>query len=107
MNRMYNGRDGLHVWAYMGNGTQWEVSLLKLPRSVGSWFLDLNGELKKFMDGMPVERRSIDRYGLRWVCTYGTSHPRSMECALSIVIFTERLGTRTVTAKYPGRVERN
>jgi len=39
------------------------------------WFLDLNGERKKFMDEMPVECRTIDRYGLRWACTYGTSHP--------------------------------
>ena len=28
------------VWVYTGDRTQWEVLLLKLPRSVG-WFLDL------------------------------------------------------------------
>jgi len=36
MNGMYDDRDGLRAWAYTGDRTQWEVLLLKLPRSV-SW----------------------------------------------------------------------
>src|SRR5579859_4207085 len=61
------------VWAYTGDRTQWEVSLLRLPRSV-EWFLDLNGERKE-VHGWNASGTQDDRYGLRWVCTYGTSHP--------------------------------
>jgi len=39
MNGMYDDHNGLHVWGYTGDKTQWEVSLLKLPRSVGWKFL--------------------------------------------------------------------
>src|SRR5271170_8123234 len=36
-----------------------EMSLLKMPRSVG-WFMDLNGEQRDmFTNGMPVEHRTI------------------------------------------------
>jgi len=40
MNGMYNDHDGLCIWAYTGDRTQWEVSLLKavlVARSFGSW----------------------------------------------------------------------
>ena len=61
------------VWAYTGDRTQWEVLLLRLPQSV-EWFLDLNGERKE-VHGWNASGTQDDRYGLNWVCTYGTSHP--------------------------------
>jgi hypothetical protein len=53
------------------------MSLLRLPRSVG-WFLDLNGERKEVHEWNASGTRE-DRYGLRWVCTYGKRHPGRVE----------------------------
>src|SRR5579859_7610068 len=50
------------VWANTEDRTQWEVSVLKLPRSVGSSRTECQWNAGRC-------------YGLRWVCTYGTSHP--------------------------------
>ena len=49
------------VWVYTGDGTQWEVSPLKLPRLVG-WFLDLNGEWKLKVHEWNASRTQDDRY---------------------------------------------
>ena len=44
--------------------------------SVGrSQFLDLNGERKQVHEWNASGTRDDRYYGLRWVCTYGTSHP--------------------------------
>jgi hypothetical protein len=47
-----------------------------LPRSVGSRFLDLNGERKEVHEWNANGTRDDRYYGLRWGCTYGiTSQP--------------------------------
>ena len=63
---MYDGRDGLRVWAHTGDRAQWEVSLMEMPRSVESSWIE-EGRARGWTYG--------GCNGLRWVCTYGTSHP--------------------------------
>src|SRR5579859_2621038 len=96
------------VWAYTGDKTQWQVSLLKLPRSVGrsvGWFLDLNSERKEVHE-WNASGMQDNRYGLRWVCTYGTSHPGRWSVLESIDRYVT-FGYTVLQQKYPGRVERN
>ena len=84
------------VWAYTGDKTQWQVSLLKLPRSVGrsvGWFLDLNSERKEVHE-WNASGMQDNRYGLRWVCTYGTSHPGRWSALESIDRYCLRLSAR-------------
>jgi hypothetical protein len=55
-------------------GIQWEVSLLRLSRSVESRFLDLNGEGKDVY-GWNVSGTQEHRHRLHLVCIYGVNHP--------------------------------
>jgi hypothetical protein len=65
-NGMYDGRDGLSVWADTAWISTGEGSLMEMPRSVESSWIE-EGRARGWTYG--------SRYGLRWVCTYGTSHP--------------------------------
>ena len=79
------------VWVYTGDRTQWEVSLLKLPRSVDWLILEV---------GLGIGRKTIvmDYVG----CARTVQVTPGRRSALSIVMFTERLGTiRKVTTKVP------
>ena len=60
------------------------MSLIKLPQSVGSQFLDLNCERKEVHGCNASETRDDHYYGLRWVCTYGISHPGRWNEAVSV-----------------------
>jgi hypothetical protein len=85
-NGMYDGRDGLSVWADTAWISTGEGSLMEMPRSVESSWIE-EGRARGWTYG--------GRYGLCWVCTYGTIHPRSMECAgHRSLLFVERLGIR-------------
>jgi hypothetical protein len=65
-NGMYDGRDGLSVWADTAWISTGEGSLMEMPRSVESSWIE-EGRARGWTYG--------GRNGLRWVCTYGTSHP--------------------------------
>jgi len=70
---------------------------MEMPRSVESSWIE-EGRARGWTYG--------GRNGLRWVCTYGTSHPRSKERALDRYLWNVWVYGRS-QQKYPGRVERN
>src|SRR5579859_1173026 len=95
------------VWCLGKHGRQDTVGGVGVEAAPVGWKSVPGFEwLTKEVHGQNASGTQDDRYGLRWVCTYGTSHPGRWSALESIDRYVT-FGYTVLQQKYPGRVERN